>query len=163
MDAPLNLPVEFGLPDVPIVEEIAKTRVTLRRAVRPAPRSAPRVRVLATILLAATLSAPFMGCWPFHHGPTPQQEFFDALNRGDAVEANQTWLNMSDEDHEKLLRGEGVAPRLSAQEIQAAIQRHKAGDTTPETIDVPQPDAAIGGWQTLPQLLRATPIPPQTP
>jgi hypothetical protein len=122
----------------------------------------PRARVVAAVLLAVPLFAPFMGCWPFHHGPTPQQKFFDALNRGDAVEANQTWLTMSAEDREKLSRGEGVAQRPSAEEIQAAIQRHKAGDTTPEIIDVPQPAGAIGGWQTLPQVLRATPIPPQT-
>jgi len=122
----------------------------------------PRARVLAAVLLAVPLFAPFMGCWPFHHGPTPQQKFFDALNRGDPVEANQTWLTMSAEDREKLMRGEGVAPRPSAEEIQAAIQRHKEGDTTLETIEVPQPADAIGGWQTLPRLLRATPIPPQT-
>ncbi len=122
----------------------------------------PRARVLAAILLAVPLFAPFMGCWPFNRGPTPQQKFFDALNRGDAVEANQTWLKMSDQDREKLMRGEGVAPRPSAEEIQAALQRHTAGDTTPETIEVPQPAGAIGGWQTLPRLLRATPIPQAT-
>jgi len=120
-----------------------------------------RARVLAAILLAIPIFAPLMGCWPFHHGTTSQQKFFDALNRGDAVGANQTWLTMSAEDREKLMRGEGVTSRPSAEEIQAALQRHNAGDTTSETIDVPQPAGEIGGWQTLPQVLRATPIPPQ--
>ena len=138
-------------------------KIVLPGNIGPFARWTPRARVLAAMLLAVPLVAPLMGCWPFHHGPTPQQKFFDELNRSDAVGANQTWLTMSAEDREKLSRGEGVTSRPSAQDIQATIQRHKTGDTTPETIDVPQPAGAIGGWQTLPQLLRATPIPPQTP
>lgn len=150
--------MEFGL--VSFILEVTKMKAVPPANIDLFTCWRPRARVLATILLALPLFAPLMGCWPFHHGPTPQQKFFDALNRGDAVGANQTWLTMSAEDREKLMRGEGVAPRPSKQEIQAALHRHKAGDTTPETIEVPQPAGAIGGWQTLPQLLRATPIPP---
>jgi len=158
---PTRLPVEVGFADVSIVKETAKMRMAPPRTVRPAHRLAPRVRIAGAILSAATLSALFTGCWPFHRGPTPQQQYFEALGRGDAAQANQTWLNMSDEDREKLLRGEGIAPRPSPEQIQAAILRHKPGDTTPIVI-APESGSATGGWQNLPHVLSATPVPQAT-
>ncbi|HTY56469.1 MAG TPA: hypothetical protein VMB26_14775, partial [Candidatus Binataceae bacterium] len=81
------------------------------------------------------------------------------LNRGDSVGANQTWLSMSEKDREKTMRGEGLSSQPSAKAIAAALQNHKPGDTTPIVIG---PDSGAGGWQNLPQLLRATPAPPQS-
>lgn len=121
----------------------------------------PRARVLSATLLAIPMLAAFSGCWPFNRGPTPQQKFFDQLNRGDAVGANNTWLEMSPQDREKLSRGEGLVAPPSKKDLQAALERHKEGDAAPVTIG-PDP-GSVGGWQSLPQILHATPIPPQTP
>jgi hypothetical protein len=129
-------------------------KIRSARATRRARRCA---RIAVAALKAAVIIASFTGCWPFNRGPTPQQKFFDQLNRGDTVGANQTWLSMSTEDREKLMRGEGVGAHPSAKAIEAAVQNHKPGDTAPIVVG---PDSAVGGWQNLPQLLRATPIPP---
>jgi len=127
----------------------------------PQSQCTTRARVPATTLLAISLLATFAGCWPFNRGPTPQQKFFDQINRGDAVGANQTWLEMSAKDREKLSRGEGLTAPPSRKDLQAALERHKEGDTAPVTIG---PDSgSAGGWQSLPQVLHATPIPPQMP
>jgi len=150
--------IEFGLREVPIAEKIAKMKIVPPGKIGPRTCLTPRARVLAAVLLAVPLFAPLMGCWPFHQGPTPQQKFFDALSHGDAVEANQTWLTMSAEDREKLMRGEGLTQRPSPEQIQAAILRHQQGGTTPEVV-VPPP----AGLQNLNQVLRATPVPPQAP
>ncbi len=121
-----------------------------------------RARIAAAILLAVPLFAPLTGCWPFNRGPSAQQQFFDALNRGDAVTANQIWFAMSPKDREKVMRGEGVGSRPSAEDIQAAIARHKPGDTSPIVIG-PEGGSAAGVWKDLPKLLGSSPIPTPAP
>jgi hypothetical protein len=55
------------------------------------------------------------GCFLFHK-PTPQQQLFEALNRGEGVQASQLWLKMSQEDRVKFNRGEGITPAVPPQE-----------------------------------------------
>ena len=121
-----------------------------------------RISALAFCLLAIVLLTFCAGCWPLDRGPTPQQKFFDQLNRGDAVAANQTWLAMSPEDREKLQRGEGVRQRPSREQIKAALERHQAADTTPVTVGAGQ-NLPAAEWQNLPQILNATPTPSRSP
>src|SRR5580704_9244131 len=119
---------------------------------------ARRTSVRPFSLHAVILLVFLAGCWPFNRGPTPQQKFFDQLNRGDEIGANQIWLEMSPGDREKLWRGQGVRQRPAREQIKAALERHHPGDTTTVTVGSRQ-DPSFAGWQTLPQLQHATPIP----
>jgi hypothetical protein len=77
--------------------------------------------VLAPLACAAALT----GCWPFaHRGPTPQQQYLDALNHGHSAEASQIWLTMSPEDRQKWARSEGVSPQVSPAEIKKQVMQH---------------------------------------
>ncbi len=53
-------------------------------------------RAAATALILAV-----SGCSLFGGGPTPQQQFLDALNRGNSAEASQIWLTMTPGDRDK--------------------------------------------------------------
>ncbi len=103
------------------------------------------------------------GCWPFgHRGPTPQQQLYNALNRGDSAQASQIWLGMSDDDRAKWIRGEGFAMQAPSDELKKQIAQHyrqgAVSSDTPGTIVVPNPAAGGAGLQQL-RALSA----PQTP
>jgi hypothetical protein len=84
-------------------------------------RRAPAFHVIAAFACSLALA----GCWPFgHSGPTPQQQYLDALNHGHSAEASQIWLNMSAEDRAKWARSEGVAPQVSPDEIKKQVMQH---------------------------------------
>jgi len=96
------------------------------------------------------------GCWPWHSGPTPQQQYLDALNHGHSAEASQIWLNMTPENREKWARGEGVSPQTSPGEIKQQIMQHYQDQTGGEQegqsgVTQIQP-AAGAGLQNLPAL-----------
>src|SRR5579872_1304745 len=59
--------------------------------------------VLAIILSSAS------GCSLFHK-QSPQQQYTEALMRGNSMQASQIWLHMSADDRMKFARGEGVTP-----------------------------------------------------
>ncbi len=50
------------------------------------------------------------GMFSVHHKKSPQQEYTEALMRGNSMQASQVWLNMSPEDRMKFARGEGLQP-----------------------------------------------------
>ncbi|MHB8381007.1 MAG: hypothetical protein ACYDC3_01525 [Candidatus Binataceae bacterium] len=83
-----------------------------------------QLRALRAIA-ALACSLAVAGCWPFgHSGPTPQQQYLDALNHGHSAEASQIWLTMSPEDRAKWARSEGVAPQVSPDEIKKQVMQH---------------------------------------
>lgn len=70
------------------------------------------LRVSAVVALFASLA----GCWFGRPAKSPQQEFAEALMRGDAMRASRVWRRMSPEDRLKFSRGEGIAPDPGAKE-----------------------------------------------
>ncbi len=93
----------------------------------PPPRRAiinPMVRRRMMLwLLAAGLGA----CSWFHH-PTPQQQMFDALNRGNAAEASHIWLSMSPKDRMKFSRGEGLKPAVPPEQMVKMLSEMQPDD-----------------------------------
>lgn len=68
-------------------------------------------------VLVAVVACSVTGCFLFHRNQTtPQQELFEALNRGEGPRATQLWLGMSQEDRVKFNRGEGITPAVPPQE-----------------------------------------------
>lgn len=81
--------------------------------------------VIFGVLAPLACAAAITGCWPFgHRGPTPQQQYLDALNHGHSAEASQLWLTMSPEDRQKWARSEGVSPQVSPAEIKKQVMQH---------------------------------------
>lgn len=110
------------------------------------------------------------GCGLFHHGPTPQQQFLDALKRGNGAEANQMWLKMDAQDRADFSHSRGIAPEVSPGEVQAQLLRHQkadddsdtsagaetgAGDIDRQTTEMPglNLDPNAGSLQNLPKLM----------
>jgi len=76
-----------------------------------------------SVALLAMLTAT-SGCSLFHK-KSPQQEYTEAIMRGNAMQASQVWLNMSPEDRMKFARGEGFKPTESTQkDVQQMMMDH---------------------------------------
>ena len=96
----------------------------------------------SALLVAFAVSAS--GCFLFHK-KSPQQEYTEALMRGNAMQASQMWLNMSPEDRMKFARGEGFAPDQAEQkkDVQQMLINHyqnqseNGGDQTQEQMPTP--------------------------
>lgn len=119
-------------------------------------------------LLIAFAMLAVSGCWPFgHHGPSPQQQYAEALMHGNAMAASQIWLNMTPEDRLKFSRGEGIAPDpAQAEDAKRQILNHyesemqgEAGEASaPMEQSVPTP---LGqALQSLPQTSGSSLPPP---
>jgi len=64
------------------------------------------------------------GCFLFHK-KSPQQEYTEALMRGNSMQASQVWLNMSPDDRMKFARGEGFQPNASTKkDVQQMMMNH---------------------------------------
>jgi hypothetical protein len=90
------------------------------------------------------------GCALFHHGEPPQQQFTEALGRGDSVQASYIWNNMSAQDRAKFERGDGISAPTDPSAIAAQIEQHQEegqGDDDagpPSLVEIPEDDG-IGG------------------
>jgi hypothetical protein len=86
-------------------------------------------RPIVTIRRIAALCAAFAigiaGCSLLHHGDSPQQQFLEALNRGNAPQASQIWLQMSPEDRSNLAHGIGVTPKATPEEVNKLLMQHQ--------------------------------------
>jgi hypothetical protein len=97
------------------------------------------------------------GCSVLHHGPSPQQQYIEAIQRGNAAQASQIWLHMSQEDRNKFARGEGIKPSVTPQQVQSGIAEHYtdqtegAGDSAPKQMELTP--STGGGLQELPRIL----------
>jgi hypothetical protein len=83
-----------------------------------APAASGRLAVGVMLLALAA-------CWPFHHGPTPQEQYYSAVSRGDAITAAQIWTQMSPKERTKLLRGEGVSREFMQQMLREQMLRQQ--------------------------------------
>ncbi|MGH7917369.1 MAG: hypothetical protein ACREQE_07860 [Candidatus Binataceae bacterium] len=68
----------------------------------------------AIIALIASLLCVVAGCSLLHRERvTPQQQFLEALQRGDAPAASQIWLHMSPAERADLSHGAGLKPDVT--------------------------------------------------
>jgi hypothetical protein len=93
-------------------------------------------------IAAALLALSANGC--ASKKETPQQQFTDALTRGNAAQASYIWNNMSAQNRASFSRGEGIKPQVDPGAIAAQIVQHQAeqkgddsGNDPPPTVDIP--------------------------
>jgi hypothetical protein len=84
------------------------------------------LRLAGSIILFAVA-----GCWPFHRSLTPQERYYLAVSRGDAVTAAQIWTRMSPKDRAKLMRGEGVSPKVEQQILRQRLNSYGYASPSP--------------------------------
>jgi hypothetical protein len=125
---------------------------------RAASQASGRRRMIRRLVNGASLMGCLIalgGCSLFHHGPTPQQQYLEAIERGNAAQASQIWLKMSAEDRNKFARGEGIQPSVTPQQVNNGITEHYAeqseDDSAPKQIELTP--SMGGGLQGLPSLL----------
>lgn len=126
---------------------------------------ASAVRVLVRVVAPLACAIAIAGCWPWHHrGPTPQQQYLEAIEHGHSAEASQIWLQMSPEDREKWARSEGVSPQESPDQVKKQVMQHyqseiEAGSGGNEII-TPTPPQGGAGLENLPSYLNQPKAPP---
>jgi redox-sensitive bicupin YhaK (pirin superfamily) len=104
------------------------------------------------------------GCSLFHHGESPQQQYAEALKRGNAMQASQVWLNMSPEDRMKFGRGEGIKPDESSKsDVQQMMMKHEDetghGPSNAEEIEEQMPTPLGASIRDLPGATESSPAP----
>ena len=111
--------------------------------------------------LVLILSAMAASCSLFNR-ESPQQKLFDALNRGNGVEANQLWQNMSEKDRLKFSRREGITPAVPPEQVVKMITRMQPDDMQGQVTIRPPENS--GTLLDLPSLAQPQPAPaPQGP
>ncbi|MGH8012962.1 MAG: hypothetical protein ACREQ4_10720 [Candidatus Binataceae bacterium] len=76
----------------------------------------------ARIALIALLLGAITGCSIPHHDDTaPQQQFLEALKRGNAPEASQIWLHLSAGERADLSHNVGLKPDVTPAAVKAAM------------------------------------------
>src|ERR1700692_4922070 len=86
-----------------------------------------KTRIAMSVISFLSIAAS--GCFLWH-SKSPQQQYTEALMRGNSMEASQVWLNMSAEDRMKFARGEGINPDDSvAKDAQQQIMNHYQDET----------------------------------
>jgi hypothetical protein len=95
-------------------------------------------------MLVTVVACSVSGCFLFHRNePTPQQQLFEALNRGDGPQATQLWLKMSQDDRMKFNRGEGITPAVPPQAAIKKLSEMDPDDMQGE-ITIKPPNAGAG-------------------
>jgi redox-sensitive bicupin YhaK (pirin superfamily) len=113
-----------------------------------------------TFALAMLLSAA--GCWPFHK-ESPQQQYTEALMRGNSMQASQVWLKMSPEDRMKFARGEGISPdkQTTQKDVQQMLRDHASesgeGPSNAEQMEEQMPTPLGASLKQLPGVESSSP------
>ena len=82
------------------------------------------LKLVAMAAFALALAIP--ACSMLHREkPSPQQQFLEALKRGDSIQASRVWLHMDADDRANLSHGIGFKPDLTPGDVQAAILKHE--------------------------------------
>jgi redox-sensitive bicupin YhaK (pirin superfamily) len=111
--------------------------------------------ILATLVTAAS-------CWPFHR-ESPQQQYTEALMRGNSMQASQIWLKMSPDDRMKFARGEGISPdkEETRKDVQQMMMNHAnqadEGPMNAEQMEQQMPTPLGASLQQLPSADSSTP------
>src|SRR5258708_2238206 len=105
-------------------------------------------RRVLTASIAALLMLAAPGCSLLHHHSVPpQQQFLDALKRGNGPEANQIWLTMAPEDRANLSHSAEIRPPVSKEELETELARHQAQSADANGTDQGLRDALSGEIQ----------------
>jgi hypothetical protein len=124
-----------------------------------------KIKLAITLTLAIGTLA-LAGCWSHE---TQQQKFVDAMNHGNAAQANQIWLHMNAKSRAEFSHGEGMQPDTSPDDVKKQVMQHyqdKLGsddenENSGETIEKPTPNVHLGGLESLPEWVGPTGAPPQ--
>jgi hypothetical protein len=122
-----------------------------------------KIKRAITLTLAVGTFA-LAGCWSHE---TQQQKFVDAMNHGNAAQANQIWLHMNAKSRADFSHGEGMQPDTSPDDVKKQVMQHyqdKLGsdeENSDETIEKPTPNVHLGGLESLPEWVGPTGAPPQ--
>jgi redox-sensitive bicupin YhaK (pirin superfamily) len=109
----------------------------------------------SSIMLLAILLSAISGCSYFHK-ESPQQQYTEALMRGNSMQASQIWLNMSADDRMKFARGEGVTPdeESTKKNIEQMMTNHQnqsgEGPSNAEQIEEQMPTPLGASIRDLP-------------
>jgi redox-sensitive bicupin YhaK (pirin superfamily) len=110
----------------------------------------------SSILLLTTLLPLAAGCFLFHK-ESPQQQYTEALMRGNSMQASQVWLNMSPEDRMKFARGEGIQPDQTEEkkDVQQMLTNHydnqsEEGPSNAEQMEEQMPTPLGASLKNLP-------------
>jgi hypothetical protein len=106
----------------------------------------------ALILLMAAIAG---GC-AHHSETTPQQQFLEALKRGNSAQASQIWLHMSPEQRVMFERGQGLQPAQSPKQVQMEVMRRALEEANGEEPEQAPATPPLGGaLGNLPELLNS--------
>jgi hypothetical protein len=104
------------------------------------------MRAKAILLGVALMCAAFAGCSLLHHGPTPEQQYVNALAHGYGAEASQRWLAMTPDQRISFQHGAGFEAAARAQTVKSAIAKRFAQDAQEGAdISVSLPQTPTGG------------------
>ena len=139
-------------------------------------RIKPNARACATRIGVAT----FLSMTAFIlHGcsrESQQQQFMNALNRGNGAQASQLWLNMSAKDRSNLSHNVGFKQEASQDDVQRALLKHQKeeaaknsddqdadSDISQQQVDMPGPESdpaanSLSNLSTLGTLQQSAPI-----
>jgi len=98
---------------------------------------------------------------------TQQQKFVDAMNHGNAAQANQIWLHMDANSRADFSHSQGMTPDTSQDDVKKQVMQHyqdklgSEGENSNETIEKPTPNVHLGGLESLPEWVGPTGAPPQ--
>ncbi len=99
---------------------------------------------------------------------TQQQKFIDAMNHGNAAQANQIWLHMNASSREQFAHSQGMQPNIAPDELKKQVTQHYEeemngnGNDTGETVERPTPNVHLGGLESLPGYVGPSGQPPQS-
>ena len=113
---------------------------------------------LTILALASALSLAASGCflWPWHHEKSPQQQYAEALMRGNSMEASHLWLTMSPQDRINFARGQGFTgyDQNSKDDVKRRVMNHyedeMKGPSTAEQMEEQMPTPLGASLQQLP-------------
>jgi redox-sensitive bicupin YhaK (pirin superfamily) len=114
----------------------------------------------SVLLLAMLLSTS--GCFLFHK-ESPQQQYTEALMRGNSMQASQVWLKMSPEDRMKFARGEGIKPdeQSTQKDVQQMLTNHAnesgEGPSNAEQMEEQMPTPLGASLKQLPGVESSSP------
>ncbi len=98
-----------------------------------------RSKIALACALAGLLGS---SCSLFHRGPTPQEQYYSALARGDVVGATHIWMQMSPKDREKLVRGQGLSRKFRQELFRQQLSNYATSLGMPGAVAVQNPNAA---------------------
>ena len=112
----------------------------------------------AVVVAVAICAVSVAGCWPWHKKTEPpQQQFMEALSRGNGAQASEIWRNMDAESRANWAHSEGMHPMVPPDEVKKQVIEHylkEAGhgdDTGDASVENAVPHVGHGGLESLPE------------